>query len=293
MNEYQHITVMRAEAVQWLNVQPHGVYVDVTFGGGGHSEAILQAEPTCRVIACDWDTEAIEMNGHRLRELYGDRITFVWTNFAKLGFHLKRLGVGKVQGILADFGTSQHQIFTKEGFSFEANTPLDMRMSPAHQQTTAAHIVNHAPEEELMYIIGQYGEERQAKIIARAIGEARKKKPITTTHDLASVILQVIPRGGARIHPATRTFQALRIVVNKELDNITALLVQAPALLMPGGRLVCISFHSLEDRLVKQGFLENPSVWQILTRAIVTPTEAECSTNPSARSARLRAAERR
>lgn len=291
MEKQYHIPVLVDEVITWLNPVPGALYVDVTFGGGGHTEAILRAEPTCKVIACDWDEQALLLNQPRLEALFPGRVTFVWTNFSRLYHHLKQRGIGKVQGILADFGTSQYQIKEREGFSFANETPLDMRMSPAHHHTTAATIVNHSTPEELRHILWEYGEERYARQIVDAIVAARKIKPITTTVALAELIARVVPRGATRIHPATRTFQALRIVVNKELDNIKALLTQAPELLVPGGRLVCITFHSLEDRIVKQ-MMQDDQRFRVLTKRIVTATDDELRANPSSRSAKLRAAER-
>ena len=293
MQKPYHIPVLVEEVITWLKPVPGGLYVDVTFGGGGHTEAILRAEPTCRVIACDWDEQALTLNRGRLEELFPGRITFIWTNFNRLYHHLKQQKIQKVNGILADFGTSQYQIKEREGFSFSSETPLDMRMSPAHQHTTAAMMVNHATPEELLHILWTYGEERSARQIVQAIVEARKIRPITTTVALAEIIAKVVPRGPSRIHSATRTFQALRIVVNKELDNIKALLQQAPDLLVPGGRIVCITFHSLEDRIVKQMFTDDKARLTVLTKRVITGSDEELKINPSARSAKLRAAERR
>jgi 16S rRNA (cytosine1402-N4)-methyltransferase len=287
-----HIPVLTREVLEFLAIKPHGLYVDATLGGGGHTTAILEAEPTCQVIAFDWDRNAYDMHAERLQQAYPDRLRCVWSNFAQLSLQLKKLGVTQVDGILADFGTSQYQIMHKEGFSFQQDTPLDMRMSPAHQRLTAAVIVNEAPEKDLMQLFWDYGEEPQARVIARAIVEARKKHWIGTTAQLTDIILSVVPRRGASVHPATRVFQALRIVVNKELDNINALLSQAATVLKPKGRLVCISFHSLEDRIVKQFLREHKADWQALTTKVVMAQPDELGLNPSSRSAKLRAAEK-
>lgn len=290
---YNHPSVMVREVVEYLAPRPHGVYVDVTFGGGGHSAAILQAEPTCTIIACDWDAQALEVNGPLLELKFSGRVTLLWTNFSRLSEHLRKMGVTHVDGILADFGTSRYQIETGAGFSYARDTPLDMRMSSAHHKTTAYDILRQASEHELVHILGTYGEERNAKRIAQEIVAARTRgEAVKTTTDLVRLIERIIPYRDNSIHPATKTFQALRIVVNKELENINALLSQAPNILSPGGRLVCISFHSLEDRMVKHAFVERRDVWRIITPQIVTPTDAEIKGNSASRSARLRCGER-
>ena len=195
-----------------------------------------------------------------------------------------------LDGILADFGTSQFQIHTKEGISFAQNTPLDMRMSLSHYRETAADIVNHASPEELRKILWTYGEEPRAKEIVRAIEESRRKRKIITTGQLVEIIQSVVPRRSQKIHPATRVFQALRIVVNKELDNISSFLPAALRALNRDGRLVCISFHSLEDRLVKEFFktAEAKNEGVIIKPGLIRPDEQEIERNPSARSSRLR-----
>lgn len=287
-----HVSVLLHEAISHLAIKPYGVYVDTTFGGGGHTQAILEADPTVRVIACDWDADALELNGAKITEKFPGRVQLVWGNFAQLQLHLKKIGISSVQGILADFGTSQHQIKEKSGFSFMGETPLDMRMSPAHQKVTAAQLVNELSERELTELIGTYGEDRNARTIAQAIVAARRRRPIRTTKQLAEVVMSVSAYERRGIHPATRLFQALRIVVNHELENIESLLVQTPNLLASGGRLVCISFHSLEDRIVKRFFREHSNEFTVVTKHIVQPTEEEVRHNASAGSAKLRAAER-
>lgn len=285
-----HIPVLTREVVEHMAPKAGEIYVDCTLGGGSHTRALLRANPECQVIALDWDLGAIEKNAPALEEEFGDRITIVWGNFSTLSRHLAKLGVREVDGILADFGTSQYQIHERAGFSFAADTPLDMRMSPAHQQTTAEQILRHAPEDELAQIFFEYGEERAGRKIARAIVAQRGKKPIKTTKDLAALVEKIVPRVG-NIHPATRVFQALRIVVNRELDNITGLLSAATLkCLKPGGRLVCISFHSLEDRLVKDFFRLHAHEVEVVTPKVVTAQKDELKANPSARSAKLRAA---
>ena len=287
-----HKPVLVEEVISFLAPRPGGVYIDVTFGGGGHTRAILQAEPTCRVIAFDWDKDALEINAAKIEEEFPGRIQFVWSNFSQLWRQLKKLNITTVDGILADFGTSQHQISHTKGLSFATNTPLDMRLSPSHQKITAAMLINELSEKELMELFWHYGEERNARPIVHAIAAARAKKAITTTGELAQIILSCSRQNRHSIHPATRIFQALRIVVNKELDNINAFLSQAVPALKPHGRLVCISFHSLEDRLVKQFFREQKALLNILTQKVVIARPEETAVNPSARSARLRAAEK-
>lgn len=289
-----HKSVLVHEVLEHLAVKPQGVYLDVTFGAGGHTRAILQADPTCHVIAVDWDTNSLETYGKALQEEFPGRLTLLWGNFALIYKMLKKERKGNVDGILADFGTSQMQIVGRHGFSVYRDTPLDMRMSPAHQKITAAMIINEASEEELREIFWKYGEEKYTKQIARAIVQEREKKHITTTGELAQLIEQMTPKDkGHKIHPATRIFQALRICVNKELENITSFLSASMQLLKPGGRLVCISFHSLEDRLVKQFFVDraHEGLVKLITTKVVTAGQEELERNPSSRSAKLRAVE--
>ena len=285
-----HKSVLVNEVLHYLQPSPGKLYVDVTFGGGGHSRAILQKEPTCKVIAFDWDQVAIERNAPALQEEFGDRIKVIFGNFILIERLLAKEGISKVDGILADFGTSQFQISQKPGFSFQSDTPLDMRMSPAHQKVTAAHILNVASEAELAKIIFEYGEDRYSRRIAREIVAARKLHRFHTTGQLVDLIEKIAPSRYGAIHPATRVFQALRIAVNNELENIETFLKSALKVLAPQGRFVCISFHSLEDRIVKTVFREQKGVLQILTPKPVQASDAELVANPSARSAKLRAA---
>jgi len=289
MSEY-HRSVLVREVLELLPTRRGGTYVDATFGGGGHTEAILQADPECKVIACDWDENALRLNGDQLVEKYGNRLKLVWSNFARIQHQLKKCGILQVDGILADFGTSQYQIKQQPGFSFDVPSPLDMRMSKGHFYATAADIVNRYSEKDLIALLYEYGEERNAPRIVREIIASR---PITMSTQLAEIIARVVPRGESRIHPATKTFQALRIVVNKELENIHALLLQAGRVIRPGGRLVCISFHSLEDRMVKHYFMDHRHEWEVITKHIVTASEEELLNNSSSRSAKLRCAQRR
>jgi 16S rRNA (cytosine1402-N4)-methyltransferase len=299
-NEQQvyHKPVLMREVLEYLAIKPGGTYVDVTFGGGGHTRAILESDPSIQVVSIDWDTVALEKNTPPLVAQFPDRFSWIWGNFAHLERLLPRVDIQSVDGILADFGTSQFQIGNKEGFSFAVDTPLDMRMSGAHFRVTAADIIASTPEKELARIFFEYGEERFSRQIARAIVAERLVKPIRTTLQLAELVKRVVPSNPSiRIHPATRVFQALRIVVNKELDNIRSFMNGALHVLKPGGRLVCISFHSLEDRLVKQffqeverGLLPGYEV-EIVTSKVVMAQPDELEVNRSSRSARLRALE--
>ena len=303
-NQTYHQSVLTDEVIHYLNPsslsskrrtkQKNKIYVDATFGGGGHTGAILRANPDCKVIAIDWDTNALDKNGVQLQEEFPDRLILVWGNFANIMNLLKRINVTHVDGILADFGTSQYQIKERAGFSVYKDTPLDMRMSPAHQKLTAAEIVNKATEQKLKDIFWKYGEERYTNKIVDQILKERQKKYIKTTKDLAQIIERAVPKN-VKIHPATKVFQALRIYVNSELENIHSLLSASLQLLNSGGRLVCISFHSLEDRIVKQFLKDHPcglnKGFKVLTSKAVTASEAELARNLSSRSAKLRAGE--
>ena len=285
-----HIPVLLNEVIEYMALKPRGIYGDVTFGGGGHTRAMLEAQPKCEVVAMDWDTVAIETNGEILQEEFPGRLTLVWGNFSQVDKHFHKAGIDAVDGMLADFGTSFYQLTERAGFSFHKDTPLDMRMSPSHHKMTAADVLNRTSEEALREIFFQLGEEPRAKMIARAIVEERKKNPFHTTKQLTMLIERILgARGSRKIHPATKVFQALRIYVNKELENIESFLVSALRIIKPGGRLVCISFHSLEDRIVKQFFKEQEKLGHtIITPKIVVPTQAEISRNPASRSAKLR-----
>ena len=289
-----HKTVLVQEVLEYLNPQPGKTYLDVTFGSGGHTRAILEKEPTCKVIALDWDQVALDTYGPALRAEFGDRIRLVWGNFALLYKLLRSEKIDNVDGVLADFGTSQIQIINRAGFSVHRNTPLDMRMSPSHQKITAAELLNKATEEKLRELFWQFGQERNARQIAAAIIQERAIRPFKMTKDLADLIARIAPSKNRRIHPATQVFQALRIYVNKELDNISAFLAAATSALNDEGRLVCISFHSLEDRIVKQFFKEKEQegILTILTPKMISAGEEELKANPSSRSACLRAAQK-
>ena len=303
-----HIPVLLAETVEWLAVRPEGTYVDATVGAGGHARAILERLTKGRLIGLDKDPAAVETARLAL-SAYTERLTLVQQDFSELRSLLNRLGLSGVDGIVADLGFSQMQLDAPErGFSLQAEGPLDMRMNP-HQQLTAAEIVNRTGERELANLIYQFGEERRSQRIARAIVRAR---PIRNTKQLAELIAACLGgrretsrlrRGDSgaaartsflRMHPATRTFQALRIAVNQELDHLTQFLNQVPDCLLPGGRIVIISFHSLEDRPVKQQFRRwhQEGRLRTLTRRVVRPSVEEVRRNRRSRSARLRAAER-
>lgn len=290
-----HIPVLVQEVITYMAPKPNGVYVDATFGGGGHTRSLLMHEKTCKVIGLDWDLAALEQ-GAALQQEFPGRLELIWGNFAQIDKKLSKEGFGKVDGILADFGTSQFQLSERPGFSFYKDSPLDMRMSPAHQKITAADILNAAPEKELTSILKEFGEEPHARAIARLIIKERSIKHISTTKQLADLVERIAgSKGKKRLHPATKVFQALRIFVNKELDNIRSFLPAALRALKPEGRLVCISFHSLEDRLVKRFFQEVSSgsrpVAHSVTPKGIRPTLEEVARNAAARSATLRALE--
>lgn len=282
--EFHHIPVLPEAVIEGLHIQPGGRYLDATAGGGGHSRLILEADPTVSLVAVDQDAAAIAAAQANLAE-FGPRVTFWHGNFAE--FNPAGL---PFNGVLADLGVSSVQLDVGDrGFSFRQSAPLDMRMDP-RQDLTAADIVNHWDETELANLIYTYGEERLSRRIARKIVGQR---PWQTTTDLAEAISYSVPRSYryGRIHPATRTFQALRIAVNRELEVLETLLKVAPTWLAPAGRLVIISFHSLEDRLVKHSLKDSPE-FKVITKKPVIAADDETSQNPRARSAKLRVAER-
>jgi 16S rRNA (cytosine1402-N4)-methyltransferase len=290
-----HRPVMPREAVELLAPAPGKVIVDATVGMGGHSLAMLPAlMPTGQLMAMDCDADAIERARARLAE-FAPHVQFLHANFRQLRETLEELGVSGVHGVLADVGISSLHVETPErGFSFLRDGPLDMRMDQ-RSSVTAASLINRMPEPDLVHVIQTYGEERFARRIARKIVQTRRAQPIRTTTQLARLITEAVPgRGGGRLHPATRTFQALRIAVNDELGALEALLAALPDVLLPGGRAVLISFHSLEDRLVKRSFQQaaREGVYRLLTKKPLVPSEEEARDNPRARSAKLRAVER-
>jgi 16S rRNA (cytosine1402-N4)-methyltransferase len=290
----QHEPVMTTEVVRWLAPERGGTFVDCTVGLGGHTGALLAAGAD-RVIALDRDAEALAIAGARLAS-YGDRVELVHSDYRKLGAVLQQRTVAGVNGVLADLGISSMQLDAEgRGFSFRRDEPLDMRMDRT-QGPTLAVLLADVREEDLADVIYQFGEERHSRRIARAIVRARAAREIATTGALAEIVRRAVPtRGHQRIDPATRTFQALRIWVNAELEGLDAFVAATARLLLAGGRFVVITFHSLEDRIVKQTFRALASAagaWQVLTRKPVVAGDDELSRNPRARSAKLRAIER-
>ena len=283
-----HFSVMAEESLSLLAVRPDGVYLDSTAGLGGHTGLIAQRLTTGLVIANDRDAESLEMAKRNTAEWAG-RIRFHRGPFGKLAEAVAEAGFEKVDGLLADLGVSRHQLTAPErGFSFMADGPLDMRMDQSTGMT-AADLVNHTAEKALADLIFQWGEERRARKVARAIVRAR---PIRSTLHLAGVVERAVPRTG-RLHPATRTFMALRMAVNDEPGELDRLLEIGPELLKSGGRMVAISFMSIDDRKVKQKFraLAGEGRAAILTKHPLQPGEEETSQNPASRSAKLRALE--
>ncbi len=306
-----HFPVLPKEVLEGLRPQPDGRYIDATAGGGGHTALLLEhSAPTGRVLAIDADPAALERVARRLpQEVQAGRLVLARGNFVDVRALAEQAGFLRVQGILADLGLSSDQLAAGErGFSFSSDGPLDMRFDPAGPRT-AADLVNTLSEAELAEGLWCYGEERRARQIARRIVQARKRQPITRTRQLAELVAAGVPGHPGGIHPATRTFQALRIMVNDELRHLEAMLPQALDLLAPGGRLAVISFHSLEDRIVKH-FLQaeargcicppelpvcvcghRPRV-RIVTAHPLVASPAEQQQNPRSRSAKLRVAER-
>jgi 16S rRNA (cytosine1402-N4)-methyltransferase len=295
--EAGHVPVLLKEAIDFLNVRRGGTYIDATVGLGGHSyEIAKRLGAPGHLIGLDKDPAALERAGSRLRasgfgETDWPSIELRPASFASLAEARSPIA----DGLLADIGVSSLQLSdAARGFSFQADGPLDMRMDP-HSERTAEQVVNHLDERELADVIYEFGEERRSRRIARAIVRSR---PIRSTAHLAEIIsaaARPMNQAERRIHPATRTFQALRILVNRELDDLRALLEAAPRILKPGGRVVVISFHSLEDRIVKDAFREagiKDKHFRVLTRKPVTASEEESEINPRARSAKLRAAEK-
>lgn len=274
------------------------VYVDCTFGAGGLSEAILMRVPGSRVIALDADPQAVE-RARALAARHPGRLTPVHANFAHLGQTLASIGVSGVNGIVYDLGLSSLQLAdAARGFAFAGEGQLDMRLDPTSDAATAAQLLATAKEGEIADIIFEFGDERNARRIARQIVRRRERSPLRTTSDLVAAVLAAQPRGarGRRggIHPATRTFLALRMAVNSDLDSLTASLEDAIACVQPGGRIAVISFHSGEDRVVKHQFAawRRAGIATTLTRKPIGPTQTEIAANPRSRSAKLRAAER-
>ncbi len=302
-----HRSVLYKEIIHALQPQSGGRYVDGTLGAGGHARGIMEAcAPDGQLLGLDVDPQALAI-ARRILAPYENRIHLAQASYTSLSDQLKNLGWDAVDGIVLDLGASSMQFDTPErGFSFTQDAPLDMRFGP-HVSQSAADIVNSYSERELADLIYEFGEDRDSRKIARAIVKAR---PLHTTRELVAVIEGVSPRRGDRVHPATRTFQALRIAVNEELASIEKVLPQAVAALRPGGRLAVISFHSLEDRIVKDFFREqakdliNPpyeriyeqersAVLKEVNRKPIVPSDDEIQNNPRARSAKLRIAEKK
>jgi len=289
----EHVPVMVAEVVDLLSVPHPHVVIDATLGMGGHAAALGEANPDAKLIGIDRDADALEAARQRL-ESFGDRIRLVHSDFAEIESAARSAGYDKADAILADLGMSSFALDDpSRGFSFRADGPLDMRMD-RRAPTRAYDIVNEESESELARIIYEYGEERMSRRIARAIVEARRRAPIETTGALRAIVERAV--GGRRtgIHPATRTFQALRIAVNREMESLAALLDRAPSMLNRGGRLAIISYHSLEDRAVKERFraLAQSGEFRMLSAKVIKPSPREVAHNPRARSARIRCLER-
>ncbi|MEW6130883.1 MAG: 16S rRNA (cytosine(1402)-N(4))-methyltransferase RsmH [Acidobacteriota bacterium] len=323
---YSHEPVLLKEIVEWLKPETAGCFVDCTLGLGGHTRAILEASAQTQVIGLDQDAEALEIARQRLAE-FGDRVRFAHANFKEVAEVLRNFGIEAVQGLLADLGVSSLQFDSGErGFSFAADAPLDMRMD-RREPRTAADLLAELSEAELADLIFEYGEERGARKIARRIVKERAREPIVTTRQLADLTIRALNiKGHWRIHPATRTFQALRIAVNNELTVLENFIPSSISLLASGGRLAIISFHSLEDRIVKRSFqresgrclcedklhrlaTERQAIEKskdavlckvcgaslrvrILTRKPIRPDDVEIMRNPRSRSASLRVCER-
>ncbi|HEY7374693.1 MAG TPA: 16S rRNA (cytosine(1402)-N(4))-methyltransferase RsmH [Polyangia bacterium] len=299
-----HLPVLLDEAMAWLDPKPGGRYCDATLGAGGHAFAVLErSAPDGRLVGLDRDPAALATAGARLQP-FGDRVTLVHARFSEARDVLARLGMTPVDGFLVDLGVSSPQLDRAErGFSFRMDGPLDMRMDPTSGET-AAELLRRVDEVELTGIIRDHGEERHAARVARAIIEARRAGPVDTTGQLAAIVARALPRHEPGKNPATRTFQALRIAVNDELGELERFLAVATDCLRPGGRLVVIAFHSLEDRIVKRRLRTlagrrggdaaplDPPQLRLLTKHVVVPGDEERARNPRARSARLRAAER-
>lgn len=302
-----HLPVLTAEVVELLSPAGPGLLVDATVGLGGHADALLRAQPGFRLVGLDRDPQALAGAADRLRE-HGSRVRLVESSFDRLPTVLERLGEDAPSAILADLGCSSLQLDSPErGFSFAADGPLDMRMGAAGE--TAAELLARVGMEELVRILRDFGEERRARAVARAILAQRERSPLRTTGELSRMVRGVVGAGDHRINPATRTFQALRIAVNDELGQLERFLEPAVRALRPGGRIAVIAFHSLEDRIVKHTLrrlagrctcppdlpecrCEPQRVVRVLTASPIRPGDDELEANPRSRSSRLRAAER-
>ena len=307
-NNFKHYTVMLNEAVDALDCQPGKIYVDATLGGGGHSELILQRiQPDGKLVSFDIDSDAILAAKNRLKDY--NNLTIVKSSYVNIKNVLAELGINEITGgIIFDLGASYHQLTKQErGFSFMKDAPLDMRFDQ-DSDFTAYDVVNGYTEDDLVKIISEYGEERFTKRIVKSIVSYRQTKKIETTMELADIIKQAVPKTKEKIHPATRTFQAIRIEVNQELQNIKNTLKEVLTLLSVGGIISVISFHSLEDRLVKQCFKYfasncrckpnepicncKPAMLELINKKPIVATEKEITENPPSRSAKLRIAKK-
>lgn len=308
--EFHHVSVLLEECIKNLQIKENGIYVDGTLGGGGHSLEICKRLTSGRLIAIDQDLNAHQAAKEKLKD-HLNKVTFVHDNFVHLKQIVQELGIPGIDGILLDIGVSSHQLDeAQRGFSYMQDAPLDMRMD-LHGPLSAWEVVNHYSMEKLNNIIFEYGEERWAKRIAQFIVEARQNKSIDTTAELVEIIKKAVPKAARKDgpHPAKRTFQAIRIEVNQELDVLRSVIADAAEVLNPAGRLCIITFHSLEDRIVKNEYRrqENPctcpiefpvcvcgkqATSRIITRKPILPSEMELEINPRARSAKLRVLER-
>ncbi len=286
----RHLPVLLDESIKGLRAERGGVFVDATLGGGGHAEKILEAHPDNIVIGIDRDAQAIARTQKRLKA-YGDRVIYVHAPFSSIESVVEQHANGKVDGILADLGVSSDQIEDRDrGFSFMQDGPLDMRMDATGQKASAASLLAEASEDEIEGWLSTYGEERFARKIAHAIVKQRRFGQLLRTTQLADLVGRTVSRGMGGHHPATRTFQAIRIAVNRELDEAAMLLECGPRLLADGGRLAVISFHSLEDRLVKNSFRNESrsSDFENIYKKGIAPCSDEVRSNIRSRSARLR-----
>jgi len=286
----RHVPVLLQAVLEYLNPQPGQCIADVTVGAGGHAVAIAERiGPNGTLLAIDQDPTMLAI---AQRRNYPCRVLWRHSRFEHLDEILRETGLGRLDGVLADLGFASDQLADpKRGFSFQQDGPLDMRLDPTSNRPTAADLLQRLSERELADILWRYGEERFSRRIARRIVQMRQRQPLRTTFQLAELVRSCVPRGAGRIDPATRTFQALRIAVNDELGALQQFLAVLPDCLRGGGRAVIISFHSLEDRLVKRAFRQK-ELWMELTKKPVRPQAAEIQANPRARSARLRAAQR-
>jgi len=290
VKRFEHATVMRDEVVRAIGPRAGGTYVDATLGGGGHTVALLEAEPRSRIIAFDRDRVAVDAAQQTLAPV-ADRVTFLLAPFSRLPEELERLGITRIDGIVADLGVSSPQLDDAErGMSFRREGPIDMRMDREAGET-ALELIERLPDDDLANIIYEYGDERRSRRIARSIKKALVAGELRTTLDLRRAIVRAVgPARVGGVDPATRTFQALRVAVNTELAELERLLEVLPRLIGEGGVAAILSFQSMEDRLVKRAFAT--AEWSRLTKKPQSPSDEECALNPRARSAKLRAARR-